>query len=169
MTKSAAIFGMLALAVLSLPSAVGGTDFSPAAPVVSKPETVPRREVKFKPVYKSKLKDKYPDAQLIYDSSPKASHGIYEYKGLVFVIVEIDTRQEQVRHVEGTAMLRTTAMLREKHSGLPNRFKAENRLMEKGMDDDGNIYRYATVWRLADIKNLILANQRRTTQTQLDQ
>ncbi|MDR1789277.1 MAG: hypothetical protein LBR12_02835 [Opitutaceae bacterium] len=106
----------------------------------------------FAPKYKSAKADAYADARLIYDSSPSASQGVYERDGLVFVIVEIDTNAESVRHFEGAAMLRTVALLRKAYPRLPPVIKAPNRLVEKRNDAESGLYRHATVFRLADLQ-----------------
>ena len=112
------------------------------------------RTIPFSPTFKSKLEDAYPDAFDIYDSSPRASQGVYRCSGLVFVIVVIDTRREQLEYVEGTAMLRAKALVREAFPTLPSYFKARSRLVEKELDDDTGIYRYALVFRERDIKRI---------------
>lgn len=119
-------------------------------PAVAK--IAPRKHVNFAPQYHSELTDKYPDAINIYDSSPNASQGIYQHEGLVFVIVEIDTNQESIEYLEGTAMLRVIALLRKKYPNLPPRFSIRNRLVEKRHDDETGFYRYAVAYREADIK-----------------
>ena len=86
------------------------------------------------------------------DSSPKASQGLYRYEGLVFVIVCIDTNREKLQYLEGSAMLRTAAILRKHYPGLPPTYHIRNRLVEKTFDDDTGVYRYATVYREKDIK-----------------
>ena len=110
----------------------------------------PRKAV-FAPTYVSSESDTYFDAGEIYDSSPPASQGVYPHQGLVFVIVCIDTNKEQIEYPEGTAMLRTAALLREVYPGLPPKFHIRNRVVEKKLDDDTGIYRYATVYREQDI------------------
>ena len=71
------------------------------------------------------------------------------------MIVVIDTNQEKIRYLEGTAMLRATALLREKYPRLPPQFRLRNRVVEKELDDDTGIYRYALVYRLTDIEKAI--------------
>ena len=110
--------------------------------------------VRFAPTHISKQTDAYADAGKIYDSSPSADQGVYQHGDLVFVIVVIDTQREKIKHLEGTAMLRTVALLRQKFPKLPAEFNVRNRLLEKDLDDDTGIYRYATVQRLADIERL---------------
>lgn len=112
----------------------------------------PRKHMDFKPQYLSELTDKYPDAINIYDSSPKASQGVYQHEGLVFVVVEIDTNKESIKYLEGTAMLRVIALLRKKYPTLPSQFSIRNRLIEKRHDDETGLYRYAVAYKEADIK-----------------
>ena len=113
------------------------------------------QNIRFSPTYKSDETDKYYDAIEIYDSSPKASQGIYLYEGLVFVIVCIDTNKENIEYLEGTAMLRTADLLRKHYPGLPYQFRIRNRIVEKTYDYDSGIYRYATVYREKDIERKI--------------
>ena len=108
--------------------------------------------IPFSPTYKSDETDKYYDAVEIYDSSPKASQGVYRYDGLVFVIICIDTNKENIEYLEGTAMLRTADLLRKHYPGLPYQFRIRNRIVEKTHDYDSGIYRYATVYREKDIE-----------------
>lgn len=111
--------------------------------------------IPFSPTYKSDETDKYHDAVEIYDSSPKASQGVYRYDGLVFVIICIDTNKENIAYLEGTAMLRTADLLRKHYPGLPYQFRIRNRIVEKTHDYDSGIYRYATVYREKDIERKI--------------
>ena len=105
----------------------------------------------FAPTYKSEEPDKYYDAIEIYDSSPKAPQGVYQHDGLVFVVVVIDPRKEDIEYLEGTAMLRTVALLRKSYPGLPPKFYIRNKVVEKEEDYNTGIYRYATVYREKDI------------------
>ena len=105
----------------------------------------------FAPAYKPDESDKYYAAAEIYDSSPKASQGLYRYEGLVFVIICIDTNEENIKYLEGSAMLRTADLLRTHYPGLPARFHIRNKLVEKSNNLDTGIYRYATVYREKDI------------------
>jgi|GEM_PF-6881802 len=126
------------------PAAVSSGTASPA------PVQTPRKKL-FAPTYVSAESDPYFDAVEIYDSSPQASQGVYHHQGLVYVIVCIDTNKEQIEYLEGTAMLRTAALLRDVYPGLPPKFHIRNRVVEKKLDDDTGIYRYATVYREQDI------------------
>ena len=116
---------------------------------------VKKQAVVFAPTFKSAEADKYYDAVEIYDSSPKASQGLYRYDGLVFVIICIDTNKENITYLEGTAMLRTVAMLKKHYPGLPTHFQIRNKLVEKLHDDETDTYRYATAYREKDIKRKI--------------
>ena len=113
------------------------------------------QNIRFSPSYKSDETDKYYDAIEIYDSSPKASQGVYLYDGLVFVIICIDTNKENIEYLEGTAMLRTANLLRKHYPGLPSNFRIRNRVVEKNHNDDTGIYRYATAYRAKDIERKI--------------
>lgn len=113
------------------------------------------KTVAFAPSYKSTAEDKFHDAVEIYDSSPKASQGVYRYENLIFVIVCIDTNKEDIEYLEGTAMLRAAALLRRYYPELPQRFRVRSRIVEKGDEDDSGIYRYAAVYREKDIKRLL--------------
>ena len=121
------------------------------SPTPSVPPTT-AKQIIFAPTYKSSNADRFHDAIEIYDSSPKASQGLYRYEGLVFVIVCIDTNREKLQYLEGTSMLRTAAILRKHYPGLPPTYHIRNRLVEKTFDDDTGVYRYATVYREKDIK-----------------
>ena len=109
------------------------------------------QKIVFSPTYKSDESDKYYDAIEIYDSSPKAAQGVYHYDGLIFVIICIDTNKENIEYLEGTAMLRTVALLRQHYPALPAKFHIRNRIVEKYQDYDTGIYRYATAYREKDI------------------
>ena len=123
-----------------------------ASPYVSSAKDIQIQKIVFSPTYKSDEADKYYDAIEIYDSSPKAAQGVYHYDGLIFVIICIDTNKENIEYLEGTAMLRTAAILREHYQGLPPTYHIRSRRVEKTYDDDTGIYRYATVCREKDIK-----------------
>lgn len=108
----------------------------------------------FAPTYKSDEEDKYYDAIEIYESSPSAPQGVYDYQGLVYVIVVIDTKKEDIQYREGTALLRVKALLQKNFPSLPTNFRLRNRVVEKELADDG-IFRYAVVFRQSDIRKLI--------------
>ena len=118
--------------------------------VAPAPADTPRKNL-FAPTYVSSESDTYFDAGEIYDSSSPAPQGVYHHQGLVFVVVCIDTNKEQIEYLEGTAMLRTAALLREVYPGLPPKFHIRNRVVEKKLDDDTGIYRYAAVYREQDV------------------
>ncbi len=141
----------------AVPSAVSETEDAPkeiAAAPAAKIQEKPSKNKAFAPSFKSEQKDIYLDAAAIYSSSPKVPSGVYPYKELVFVVIEIDTNKEDIEYREGTAMLRANAYLREKYPNLPTQFKVRNRLVEKSFDDESGIYRYALAYRLADIMRL---------------
>ena len=116
------------------------------------------QKLEFSPDYQSDLTDKYSEAIEIYESSPKVSQGVYFFEGLVFVVVEIDTRQENIEYLEGTAMLRSIALLHSHFDILPQNFKVRNRLVEKEFDKKSGIYRYAVVYREKDIEKLLISS-----------
>ena len=122
-----------------------------ASPYVSSAKDIQIQKIVFSPTYKSDEADKYYDAIEIYDSSPKAAQGVYHYDGLIFVIICIDTNKENIEYLEGTAMLRTAALLRQHYPALPAKFHIRNRIVEKYQDYDTGIYRYATAYREKDI------------------
>lgn len=94
----------------------------------------------------------YARAHDIYESSPhRAAQGVYRLYGLVFVVVRVDTNVEKIRYLEGTAMLRAKALLRNAFVELPAQFTLQSRLLENSLDDDSGIYRYALVYRETDI------------------
>ena len=124
-------------------------------PAAATGKTIRPQNTNFAPAYKSDETDKYHDAVEIYDSSPKASQGVYRYDGLVFVIICIDTNKENIAYLEGTAMLRTADLLRKHYPGLPYQFRIRNRIVEKTHDYDSGIYRYATAYREKDIERKI--------------
>ena len=123
---------------------------SPAPASLAPEETA--SAIPFAPTYSSAQADKYFDALEIYDSSPRASQGVYRHEGLIFIIVSIDTRKEKIEYPEGTAMLRTVALLRKHYPELPPKFNIRNRIVEKGFDEDERFYRYATAYREKDIE-----------------
>ncbi|MFA6724998.1 MAG: hypothetical protein WCS95_10025 [Lentisphaeria bacterium] len=110
------------------------------------------KKVDFSPKYISKLSDKYPDALNIYDSSPKPPQGVYLYEELIFVVVTIDTNKENIKYLEGTAMLRVIALLREKYPSLPPRFKVKSRVLENKLYDETGLYRYAIACKAAELE-----------------
>ena len=120
-------------------------------PRSSSAQNVQVQKIAFSPTYQSDEADKYYDAIEIYDSSPKAAQGVYHYDGLIFVIICIDTNKESIEYLEGTAMLRTVALLRQHYPALPAKFHIRNRIVEKYQDYDTGIYRYATAYREKDI------------------
>ena len=122
-----------------------------ASTYVSSAKDIQIQKIVFSPTYKSDEADKYYDAIEIYDSSPKAAQGVYHYDGLIFVIICIDTNKENIEYLEGTAMLRTVALLRQHYPALPAKFHIRNRIVEKYQDYDTGIYRYATAYREKDI------------------
>ena len=122
-----------------------------ASTYVSSAKDIQIQKIVFSPTYKSDEADKYYDAIEIYDSSPKAAQGVYHYDGLIFVIICIDTNKENIEYLEGTAMLRTVALLRQRYPALPAKFHIRNRIVEKYQDYDTGIYRYATAYREKDI------------------
>lgn len=124
----------------------------PSSVQSSQPAIKTPRKISFAPTYVSTEADTYFDAVEIYDSSPKASQGVYHCQGLVYVIVCIDTNKEKIKYLEGTAMLRTVALLRKYYPELPPKFNIRNRVVEKLLDDETGRYRYATVYREKDIK-----------------
>lgn len=136
------------------PASVGNVETvaetEPAGSVAALPEPV-----SFAPTYQAAPEKQYAEARRIYDSCPAAAQGAYRHGTLVFVIVVIDTNQEKIRYLEGTAMLRAAALLREKYPRLPPQFRLRNRVVEKELDDDTGIYRYALVYRLTDIEKAI--------------
>lgn len=131
------------------------------SPVATSEQESPKNSVpkvviqKIAPTYKSDEDDAYYDATEIYDSSPAAAQGVYSYQGLVFVIVVIDTNKENIRYLEGTALLRVKELLRGEFPSLPANFNLRSRVLEKGLDDDTGFYRYAVVFRQSDIMKLL--------------
>ncbi len=120
------------------------------------------KSIAFDPAYTLRPGESaYARAQDIYQSctNPPAQ-GVYRQYGLVFVVVCIDTNTEKLRYLEGTAMLRANALLRNAFEDLPAAFTLKNRLLEKTLDDDTGIYRYALVFREIDVKNAIDAGKR---------
>lgn len=81
-------------------------------------------------------------AHKVFASSPSPSRGLYRNQGLVFSVVRIDCKVENLRYVEGTAMLRAMAQVRKAFPGLPQRFKVRNRVLENRMDYRRDIYYY---------------------------
>lgn len=136
------------------PVSVGNVETIAEMEPVEKVAVLPE-PVLFAPTYQGAPERQYTEARRIYNSSPAAVQGAYRHGTLVFVIVVIDANQEKIRYLEGTAMLRAAALLREKYPQLPPQFRLKNRVVEKELDDDTGIYRYALVYRLADIEKAI--------------
>lgn len=111
--------------------------------------------IPFNPTFISKEIDTYIDAIEIYDSSSQHLQGLYHYQNLVFVIISIDTKKEDIQYLEGTAMLRTKVLLKQHYPNLPTSYRLRNKIVEKTLDDDTGIYRYATVYRKKDIEKLL--------------
>ena len=88
---------------------------------------------------------------MMFSTVATVSQGVYHYDGLIFVIICIDTNKENIEYLEGTAMLRTVALLRQHYPALPAKFHIRNRIVEKYQDYDTGIYRYATAYREKDI------------------
>lgn len=109
----------------------------------------------FLPAYQGAPEAQYTEAGEIYDSSPAAAQGVYRHDSLVYVIVVINTNREKIKYLEGTAMLRAAALLRQRYPQLSAQFRLKGRVMEEKLDDDTGIYRYALVYRLADIEKAI--------------
>ena len=113
----------------------------------------------FAPTFVSDEEDKYVDAMEIYESSPAVPTGVYHHDGLVFVVVTIDTARESVQYLEGTALLRVRAQLQNEYPSLPRNFNLRSKVVEKELDDDTGVYRYAVVFRQSDIRKLIEQNK----------
>ena len=109
----------------------------------------------FAPTFVSEEEDKYVDAMEIYESSPSVPKGVYCHEGLVFVVVTIDTARENVQYLEGTALLRVRTQLQNEYPSLPGNFKLRSKVVEKELDDDTGVYRYAVVFRQSDVRKLI--------------
>ena len=114
----------------------------------------------FAPTFVSNEEDKFIDALEIYESSPSVPQGIYKYDKLVYVVVVIDTTKENIRYLEGTAMLRAKAILQNEYPSLPKNFRLRNRLVEKTFDNNTGLYRYAVVLRQQDISKGIETGDR---------
>ena len=122
----------------------------------------------FEPSFKPTNNDLFSQANKIYASSPAPDRGVYEYGNLLFSVVVIDTNVETIKHLEGTAMLRAVAQLRRKIPERPRQFTTKNRLLEKRLDDDTGIYRYALVYRREDLMQVVeLAEIQRKEQERL--
>lgn len=131
------------------------TDPAVSSAVESKPVKTAAGALKpipFAPTYQATPEEQYAEARRIYDSSPAAAQGVYRHDTLVYVIVVIDTNQEKIKYLEGTAMLRSVALLRRKYPQLPPQFRVRNRVVENELDDETGIYRYALVYRSTDIE-----------------
>ena len=111
---------------------------SPQAGNVEQLQVIP-----FEPTYQVTTESPLlPQAHKVFASSPSPSRGLYRNQGLVFSVVRIDCKVENLRHVEGTAMLRAMAQVRKAFPGLPPRFKVPNRVLENCMDYRRDIYLY---------------------------
>ncbi|MBQ6471013.1 MAG: hypothetical protein IJJ33_03435 [Victivallales bacterium] len=134
--------------------------FALACPGCLSSSPIPSSSSLFAPTYRSDAEDKYFDAMEIYESSPSAPQGVYHWQGLVYVIVTIDTNKEKLKYLEGTAMLRVQSLLCGDYQFLPRNFTLRNRVLEKGLDDETGVYRYAVVFRERDIRKLMGASQK---------
>ena len=124
----------------------------------------------FAPTYLSEKEDIFDDAMVIYDSSPSVPQGVYNYKGLVYVVVTIDTKKggilsdtnkESAFKLKSTALLRFNSQLRNEYPSLPAKYTIHSRVVEQGLDDDTGIFRYAVVLRQNDIRKLIEHNNQK--------
>ena len=142
------------------PSSVPAPPERPVLPAPpERPELpAPPEPVLFTPTYRGNPERQYAEARKIYASSPAVTQqGVYEHDSLVFVIVVIDTNREKLRYLEGTAMLRAADLLRKNYPELPANLRLRHRLVEKSLDDDTGLYRYALVYRLADLEKAMTA------------
>lgn len=89
----------------------------------------------------------------IYDNSPSNPPGVFEYKGLVFCIVELPLSYDldDDFSFEMDAKLETLHQLQKVYK-LSSISRLEARGVENQIDDD--VYRYVTVFRLKDIQAL---------------
>ncbi len=119
----------------------------------------------FLPKYVPKDGNCYQYAFKVYSSSPRPGQGVYECGDTVFVVVVLDARSIDKRHLEGKAMLRSISLLREKMPDLPPKFTAGSRLVEKSMDDERLIYRYAIAYRKSALQDIIKAMKEQEKQS----
>jgi len=94
-------------------------------------------------------------ARKAYSEFSNSPQGVYEKDDNIFVIVVIDTAREKLRHVEGTAMLRSVALLRRRFPDLPDEFTTFSRVLENEQKFDSDDYRYAVLYSRRDIDKLI--------------
>lgn len=90
----------------------------------------------------------------IYESSPLPSQGVYLFQNFIFVVIVIKN-PDSLKYPEGTAMLRSAALLR-KHYPLPSKFRISYRqVLENGEDLDSGDYRYTVVFKKSEIEMLV--------------
>lgn len=94
-------------------------------------------------------------ARKAYSEFSNSPQGIYEKDDNIFVIVVINTAREKLKHVEGTAMLRSVALLRRRFPDLPDEFTTFSRVLENEQKFDSDDYRYAVLYSRHNIDKLI--------------
>ena len=92
------------------------------------------------------------DAFKVYNTAKGRATGVYEYNGLVYVIVNVDYGKEKInrRLAKGTAMLRAKKMLQNTYK-LHSGFNLRSHQLEARDIYQQKIYRYAIVFRKSDI------------------
>lgn len=115
---------------------------------------------KFSTKIKVSSDDPLDDSDDIYAENENLCQGIYEYQGLVFVVIEIDLSQKHEIEPEGVAMLQEKDILCKKYD-LPKKFMIYRKILENGENVAGTFYRYTTVYRLKDILALRQNNHRK--------
>ena len=119
----------------------------------------------FLPKYMPENGNCYQYALKVYSSSPRPGQGVYECGDTIFVVVVLDASSIDKRHLEGKAMLRSIALLRERMPDLPPKFTTGSRLVEKSMDDEKLIYRYAIAYRKSALQDIIKAAKEQEKQS----
>ena len=127
-----------------------------SAPDVKKTIKYPGFQPTFQPPPE---KNAFDYAYSIYRSSPAAPTGVYTYRGVVFVIVNLDTRKVKTRLPKGPAMLRAKKML-EKYYRLPIGYSLISRQIECRDFRKQKLFRYVLAYRESDILKYCQATQK---------
>ncbi len=123
----------------------------PQNDIISKVKVNPK-EIPFEPTFNSVSNSSSRNIYKIYKASIGKATGIYIHKGIVFVIVNIDTQNEKLRYEKGTAMIRAKILI-QKHFELKN-FNITTRQLEDRNYRKEGIYRYAIAFSEKDVLKL---------------
>lgn len=134
-------------------SAQGDGKESSASNKIQKCVILPASKIPLSPGKISKI-TLHSSADEIYESSPLPSQGVYLFQNFIFVVIVIKN-PDSLKYPEGTAMLRSAALLY-KHYPLPSKFRISYRqVLENGEDLDSGDYRYTVVFKKNEIEMLV--------------